>query len=96
MKVFKFASALIMSTMTGHQALTIKAGTKEAALLQEGMTALAYTGSALDSENTTLAAIQTAVTTATQNLNSMTSSTSTQTSTSGLTTTLIQANNTLA
>ena len=45
MKVLRFASALIMSTMTGHQALMIKTGTKEAALLQEGMAALAsYTG----------------------------------------------------
>jgi hypothetical protein len=41
MKVLKFASALIMSTMTGNQALTIKADTKEAALLQVKMEALA-------------------------------------------------------
>ena len=46
MKVIRFASALIMSTMTGNQALMLKAGTKEAALLQEGMAALAsYAGS---------------------------------------------------
>jgi hypothetical protein len=50
MKVLRFASALIMSTMTGHQALTIKADTKEAAKLQEGMEALAsYSGATLDS-----------------------------------------------
>jgi hypothetical protein len=48
MKVLRFASALIMSTMTGHQALMLKAGTKEAALLQEGMEALAsYAGSSI-------------------------------------------------
>ena len=50
MKVLRFASALIMSTMTGNQALMLKADTKEAALLQEGMEALAsYTGRTLDS-----------------------------------------------
>jgi len=50
MKVLKFASALIMSTMTGNQALTIRADTKEAVKLQEGMTVLAsYTGTSLDS-----------------------------------------------
>ncbi len=49
MKVLKFASALIMSAMTGHQALMLKTGTQEAALLQEGITALAsYTGTKLD------------------------------------------------
>ena len=50
MKLLKFASAMIMSTMTGHHALTLKAGTKEAAMLQEAIEAQAsYSGTKLDS-----------------------------------------------